>query len=285
MDNINNNNNMAGNSQSDVDTNSVNTYNSIQPSSPLMDNNVSNINPTPASDTNANTGSTDSSLIESLAGTPPVVESNAPVEEFPQQESSNTVPSATLTPDSSVETVDTSSNLAENLAGTPPVVESNAPVEQFPQQEPVSQAVNNDISSPEPAGMPSFGSIPVMGESVTSSPVSEQPVVTETSMQSTTSEQPTESSFDMSTPLSQPAAPVSPDTFPESPSNFTSSTPSEPVSEAPSTPAFNETEIVNTLGSEKKEKEGGNTVVIILIIVIVALLIAVGYFAYKVFLA
>lgn len=229
MDNINNNNNMAGNSQSDVDTNSVNTYNSIQPSSPLMDNNVSNINPTPASDTNANTGSTDSSLIE-------------------------------------------------NLAGTPPVTESNAPVEQFPQQESVSQAVNNDIASSEPAGMPSFGSIPVMGESVTSSPVPEQPVEPPSS---------TESSFDMSTPLSQPAAsaPVSPDTFPESPSNLTSSTPSEPVSEAPSTPAFNETEIVNTLGNEKKEKEGGNTVVIILIIVIVALLIAVGYFAYKVFLA
>ena len=229
MDNINNNNNMAGNSQSDVDTNSVNTYNSIQPSSPLMDNNISNINPTPASDTNANTGSTDSSLIE-------------------------------------------------NLAGTPPVTESNAPVEQFPQQESVSQAVNNDIASSEPAGMPSFGSIPVMGESVTSSPVPEQPVEPPSS---------TESSFDMSTPLSQPAAsaPVSPDTFPESPSNLTSSTPSEPVSEAPSTPAFNETEIVNTLGNEKKEKEGGNTVVIILIIVIVALLIAVGYFAYKVFLA
>jgi len=229
VDNINNNNNMAGNSQSDVDTNSVNTYNSIQPSSPLMDNNVSNINPTPASDTNANTGSTDSSLIE-------------------------------------------------NLAGTPPVTESNAPVEQFPQQESVSQAVNNDIASSEPAGMPSFGSIPVMGESVTSSPVPEQPVEPPSS---------TESSFDMSTPLSQPAAsaPVSPDTFPESPSNLTSSTPSEPVSEAPSTPAFNETEIVNTLGNEKKEKESGNTVVIILIIVIVALLIAVGYFAYKVFLA
>jgi len=104
---------MAGSSQSDVDTNSVNTYNSIQPSSPLMDNNISNINPTPASDTNANTGSTDSSLIENLAGTPPVTESNAPVEEFPQQEPSNTVPGATLTPDSSVETVDTSSNLAE----------------------------------------------------------------------------------------------------------------------------------------------------------------------------
>ena len=238
MDNINNNNNMAGSSQSDVDTNSVNTYNSIQPSSPLMDNNISNINPTPASDTNANTGSTDSSLIE-------------------------------------------------NLAGTPPVTESNAPVEQFPQQESVSQAVNNDIASSEPAGMPSFGSIPVMGESVTSSPVPEQPVVTEPSMQSPTSDQPAESSFDMSTPLSQPAAsaPVSPDTFPESPSNLTSSTPSEPISEAPSTPAFNETEIVNTLGNEKKEKEGGNTVVIILIIVIVALLIAVGYFAYKVFLA
>ena len=229
MDNINNNNNMAGSSQSDVDTNSVNAYNSIQPSSPLMDNNISNINPTPASDTNANTGSTDSSLIE-------------------------------------------------NLAGTPPVTESNAPVEQFPQQESVSQAVNNDIASSEPAGMPSFGSIPVMGESVTSSPVPEQPVEPPSS---------TESSFDMSTPLSQPAAsaPVSPDTFPESPSNLTSSTPSEPVSEAPSTPAFNETEIVNTLGNEKKEKEGGNTVVIILIIVIVALLIAVGYFAYKVFFA
>ena len=220
---------MAGNSQSDVDTNSVNTYNSMQPSSPLMDNNVSNVNSTPASDTNVKTEGTDSSLIE-------------------------------------------------NLAGTPPVVESNAPVEQFPQQESVSQAVNNDIASSEPAGMPSFGSIPVMGESVTSSPVPEQPVEPPSS---------TESSFDMSTPLSQPAAsaPVSPDTFPESPSNLTSSTPSEPVSEAPSTPAFNETEIVNTLGNEKKEKEGGNTVVIILIIVIVALLIAVGYFAYKVFLA
>ncbi len=271
MDNINNNNNMAGNSQSDVDT-----YNSIQPSSQLMDNNVSNMNSTPASDDNVKTESTDSSLIENLAGTPPVTESNAPVEEFPQQEPSNTVPGATLTPDSSVETIDTSSNLGENLAGTSPVVESNAPVEQFPQQEPVSQVVNNDTSSPEPAGMPSFGSIPVMGESVTSSPVPEQPVEPPSS---------TESSFDMSTPLSQPAAPVSPDTFPESPSNFTSSTPSEPVSEAPSTPAFNETEIVNTLGNEKKEKEGGNTVVIILIIVIVALLIAVGYFAYKVFLA
>jgi len=216
---------MAGNSQSDVDTNSVNTYNSMQLSSPLMDNNVSNVNSTPASDTNVKTENTDSSLIENLAGTPPVVESNAPVEQFPQQESSDTVP-------------------------------------------PVS------------AEMPSFGSIPVMGEPVASSPVSEQAVATETSMQSPTLEQPAESSFDMSTPLSQPVASTS-----VSQSNFSPNTPSEPVAETPSTPAFNETEIVNTLGNEKKEKEGGNTVVIILIIVIVALLIAVGYFAYKVFLA
>lgn len=274
MDNINNNNNMAGNSQSDVDT-----YNSIQPSSQLMDNNVSNMNSTPASDDNVKTESTDSSLIENLAGAPSVVESNAPVEQFPQQEPSDTLLNGTSISDGRVGTADVTPNLAENLAGTSPVVESYASVEQFPQLE------SANTVSPEFAGIPSFGSIPVMGEPVTSSPVSEQPVGTETSMQSTTSEQPTESSFDMSTPLSQPAAPVSPDTFPESPSNFTSSTPSEPVSEAPSTPAFNETEIVNTLGSEKKEKEGGNTVVIILIIVIVALLIAVGYFAYKVFLA
>ena len=267
MDNINNNNNMAGNSQSDVDT-----YNSIQPSSQLMDNNVSNMNSTPASDDNVKTESTDSSLIENLAGAPSVVESNAPVEQFPQQEPSDTLLNGTSISDGRVGTADVTPNLAENLAGTSPVVESYASVEQFPQLE------SANTVSPEFAGMPSFGSIPVMGESVTSSPVPEQPVEPPSS---------TESSFDMSTPLSQPAAsaPVSPDTFPESPSNLTSSTPSEPVSEAPSTPAFNETEIVNTLGNEKKEKEGGNTVVIILIIVIVALLIAVGYFAYKVFLA
>jgi len=128
--------------------------------------------------------------------------------------------------------------------------------------------------------MPSFGSIPVMVESVTSSPLSEQPIATDTSMQSPTLEQPAESSFDMSTPLSQPVASTS-----ASQSNFSPNTPSEPIAETPSTPAFNETEIVNTLGNEKKEKGSGNTVVIILIIVIVALLIAVGYFAYKVFFA
>jgi len=260
VDNINNNNNMAGNSQSDVDT-----YNSIQPSSQLMDNNVSNMNSTPASDDNVKTESTDSSLIENLAGAPSVVESNAPVEQFPQQEPSDTLLNGTSISDGRVGTADVTPNLAENLAGTPPVVESNAPVEQFPQQESVSQAVNNDIASSEPAGIPSFGSIPVMGEPVTSSPVSEQPVGTEASMY---------------TPLSSPVASTS-----VSQSNFSPVTSSEPIAETPSAPAFNETEIVNTLGNEKKEKESGNAVLIILIIVIVALLIAVGYFAYKVFFA
>lgn len=276
MDNINNNNNMAGNSQNDVNTNSVNTYNSMQPSSPLMDNSFSNVNSTSASDTNVKTEGTDSSLIENLAGTPPVVESNAPVEHFPQQESSDTMPNVASTFDnhSSLGTADKTPNLAENLVATPPVVESNTPVQHFSQQE------SNNTVSPESAGMPSFGSIPVMGESVTSSPLSEQPIATDTSMQSPTLEQPAESSFDMSTPLSQPVASTS-----ASQSNFSPNTPSEPIAETPSTPAFNETEIVNTLGNEKKEKGSGNTVVIILIIVIVALLIAVGYFAYKVFFA
>ncbi len=254
MDNINNNNNMAGNSQSDVDT-----YNSIQPSSQLMDNNVSNMNSTPASDDNVKTESTDSSLIENLAGAPSVVESNAPVEQFPQQEPSDTLLNGTSISDGRVGTADVTPNLAENLAGTSPVVESYASVEQFPQLE------SANTVSPEFAGMPSFGSIPVMGEPVTSSPVSEQPVGTEASMY---------------TPLSSPVASTS-----VSQSNFSPVTSSEPIAETPSAPAFNETEIVNTLGNEKKEKESGNAVLIILIIVIVALLIAVGYFAYKVFFA
>ena len=254
MDNINNNNNVAGNSQSDVDT-----YNSIQPSSQLMDNNVSNMNSTPASDDNVKTESTDSSLIENLAGAPSVVESNAPVEQFPQQEPSDTLLNGTSISDGRVGTADVTPNLAENLAGTSPVVESYASVEQFPQLE------SANTVSPEFAGMPSFGSIPVMGEPVTSSPVSEQPVGTEASMY---------------TPLSSPVASTS-----VSQSNFSPVTSSEPIAETPSAPAFNETEIVNTLGNEKKEKESGNAVLIILIIVIVALLIAVGYFAYKVFFA
>ncbi len=254
MDNINNNNNMAGNSQSDVDT-----YNSIQPSSQLMDNNVSNMNSTPASDDNVKTESTDSSLIENLAGAPSVVESNAPVEQFPQQEPSDTLLNGTSISDGRVGTADVTPNLAENLAGTSPVVESYASVEQFPQLE------SANTVSPEFAGIPSFGSIPVMGEPVTSSPVSEQPVGTEASMY---------------TPLSSPVASTS-----VSQSNFSPVTSSEPIAETPSAPAFNETEIVNTLGNEKKEKESGNAVLIILIIVIVALLIAVGYFAYKVFFA
>ena len=254
MDNINNNNNVAGNSQSDVDT-----YNSIQPSSQLMDNNVSNMNSTPASDDNVKTESTDSSLIENLAGAPSVVESNAPVEQFPQQEPSDTLLNGTSISDGRVGTADVTPNLAENLAGTSPVVESYASVEQFPQLE------SANTVSPEFAGIPSFGSIPVMGEPVTSSPVSEQPVGTEASMY---------------TPLSSPVASTS-----VSQSNFSPVTSSEPIAETPSAPAFNETEIVNTLGNEKKEKESGNAVLIILIIVIVALLIAVGYFAYKVFFA
>ena len=254
MDNINNNNNMADNSQSDVDT-----YNSIQPSSQLMDNNVSNMNSTPASDDNVKTESTDSSLIENLAGAPSVVESNAPVEQFPQQEPSDTLLNGTSISDGRVGTADVTPNLAENLAGTSPVVESYASVEQFPQLE------SANTVSPEFAGIPSFGSIPVMGEPVTSSPVSEQPVGTEASMY---------------TPLSSPVASTS-----VSQSNFSPVTSSEPIAETPSAPAFNETEIVNTLGNEKKEKESGNAVLIILIIVIVALLIAVGYFAYKVFFA
>ncbi len=254
MDNINNNNNMAGNSQSDVDT-----YNSIQPSSQLMDNNVSNMNSTPASGDNVKTESTDSSLIENLAGAPSVVESNAPVEQFPQQEPSDTLLNGTSISDGRVGTADVTPNLAENLAGTSPVVESYASVEQFPQLE------SANTVSPEFAGIPSFGSIPVMGEPVTSSPVSEQPVGTEASMY---------------TPLSSPVASTS-----VSQSNFSPVTSSEPIAETPSAPAFNETEIVNTLGNEKKEKESGNAVLIILIIVIVALLIAVGYFAYKVFFA
>ncbi|HRX43791.1 MAG TPA: hypothetical protein P5059_00880, partial [Candidatus Dojkabacteria bacterium] len=51
-------------------------------------------------------------------------------------------------------------------------------------------------------------------------------------------------------------------------------------------PAFQDTEVVNTLSEEKGDKgKGGTAVVIVLIVVIVALLITIGYFAYKIFFA
>ena len=51
-------------------------------------------------------------------------------------------------------------------------------------------------------------------------------------------------------------------------------------------PAFQDTEVVNTLSEEKGKKgKGGTAVVIVLIVVIVALLITIGYFAYKIFFA
>lgn len=280
---------MADGSQSDVNTDSVNTYNSIQPSSPLMeDANPVGINQTSDGKTQ------DVSDIH--------MDTNA----------ANYIPS-------------TDANLVEDLAGTPPLPESNAPVEEFPKQEPLESVVqsaqgnDNNVgtdSTLESQSMPSFGSIPVMGESVASSSVASQTQSSPESIQSPSAEQnvteasPVSPSPDMSTPLSQPissafesqaasiesapsfgSAAVSPlqsaETQPvESAASSESelTLPSQPM-ETSATPAFSETEIVNTLDNGKEEKKGGNAVVIILIVIIVALLLAVGYFAYKVFLA
>ena len=271
MDNINNN-NIADSNQSNVNTNPVNTYNSMQPSSPLMGN--TNVNGTEPND----------NMVEDLSATPSVASSSTPVEELPSQE-----PISDIQNISAVSGSEYNTNVVEDLSGVEPVAPIDTPVDGLPSQEPISQTVSNNVQdiSGQPQ-MPSFGSIPVMGESISSSFVPEQPSLTQEAVQT--------NSIDMSAPLSQPISStletsnISEQSVPsfgsavqQPQAELSANSSMQTSTETPSAPAFSETEIINTFGSEKNEKKGGNTVVVILIVVIVVLLLAIGYFAYKVF--
>jgi len=270
----NNNNNIADSNQSDVNTDSVNTYNSIQPSSPLVNN------------INGNGTESDDSVVENLSGIEPVVTSSTSAEELLSQEPVSQTAQNNIQDVSAVGGTGFDANVVEDLSGVQPTTLSGTSAEELPSQEPVSQTIQSDVQniSTEPQ-MPSFGSIPVMGESVASSFVSEQQ-----SVQST-------DTIDMSAPLSQPissnleilnnkeeqSVPSFEPAVQQPQAELSANSSTQTPMETPSIPAFNESEIINTLGNEKSEKKGGNAVVIILIIVIVALLLAIGYFAYKVF--
>lgn len=190
-------------------------------------------------------------------------------------------------------------NVVDELSGMPPVAPSNAPVEEFLSEQTDNQNVQSQIQDASAIQqIPSFENTPLNEESVTQSPVSDTPSLVQESVQSSIPEKQPEVSVDMSASLSKPISTASESLNPveqpvpsfEPANQQSQATLSEneflqPSIETPSVPAFNESEIVNTLGNEESKKKGGNAIVIVLIIVIIALLIAIGYFAYKVFFA
>ena len=209
MDNVNNNTGM-GDTQNTNQTPNVNTYNSMQP---VTD------------------------LVNDLSGMPDVKDDNRPVEEFPNQINTDSVLGNTTAP----------------LDSVPPV-----------NQSPVSDLGvfnTSQVSTTEtPVSIPTEMAVPTM----------ETPVSMPTEMSAPTMETPVSTPTEMPLPtqdLSQPFEQFS--TSPETPM-----------------PAFQDTEVVNTLTNEKDDKgKGGTAVVIVLIVVIVALLVTIGYFAYKIFFA
>jgi len=209
VDNVNNNTGM-GDTQNTNQTPNVNTYNSMQP---VTD------------------------LVNDLSGMPDVKDDNRPVEEFPNQINTDSVLGNTTAP----------------LDSVPPV-----------NQSPVSDLGvfnTSQVSTTEtPVSIPTEMAVPTM----------ETPVSMPTEMSAPTMETPVSTPTEMPLPtqdLSQPFEQFS--TSPETPM-----------------PAFQDTEVVNTLTNEKDDKgKGGTAVVIVLIVVIVALLVTIGYFAYKIFFA
>lgn len=304
-------------------------------------NDFNSVSQTPVADT--------PNLVEDLSGMPAVRQSNAPVEEFPQQQASsmdipaidNTQPNfdTMQTPqvDNSFQSVP---NMMEQVPNTPSVMESTPVQEQFTPS-PMSEIDVAKVDSTQPvvqtpsvpmegvdSQAPSFGGTPVMTESTlpeglptdtaiptvetSSSPV--QPTMdTSSNLESLMPQGEQISDISQPQPLSEvPTAPevsvAEPEAVIPAPLPTVETTPvdiplentpvaqpesspvdlSQPMPEfAPdqqtAMPAFNESEIVNTLGDEKKDGKGGTVVVIVLIVVIVALLAAIGYFFFKIF--
>lgn len=246
MDDINNNTGI-GDTQNTNPTQSANDYNSMQPVTDLVDN---------------------------LSGMPAAKDENKPVEEFPNQATSNPIVEDTTPSLDAVQPVVQSPIPDLGVFNTntiqTPMMETSEPV----QPTEVSPSMDTTTS------IPSFDSTtPEVTPTETQAPYMEAPVEMpslDTSLPEeipnsfSSTESPSVSSIDsvlpsqdLSQPLEQFSAPI----------------------ETPM-PAFQDTEVVNTLTDEKGEKGKGSTaVVIVLIVVIVALLITIGYFAYKIFFA
>ena len=233
MDDINNNVGMGGTqNNSTVPTN--NDYNSMQPISDLVDN---------------------------LSGMPASAVDNRPVEEFPNQATSN--PPVDMTTAASMPTMETPVIPTEMPTPTmeTPVIPTEMPAPTM--ETPVSMPTEMSAPTMETPVIPTEMPAPTM-ETPVSMPT-EMPMPTMETPETTPDEMPLPTQ-DLSQPLEQFSTPVE-----------------------TSMPAFQDSEVVNTLSEEKGEKgekgKGGTAVVIVLIVVIVALLITIGYFAYKIFFA
>ena len=192
------------------------------------------------------------------------------------------------------------SDLVDNLSGMPASPESNKPVEEFPNQ--TTSEASFDMTTP--VTMPTQIPTPTMETPVSiptemPAPTMETPVIP-TEIPAPTMETPISMPTEMpaptmETPVSMPTEMPAPtmDTSPTAPMDMPVpaqdlSQPLEQFSTPVETPmpAFQDTEVVNTLSEKKGDKgKGGTAVVIVLIVVIVALLITIGYFAYKIFFA
>ena len=164
-------------------------------------------------------------------------------------------------------------DLVNDLSGMPDVKDDNRPVEEFPNQIDSSQPL---AQSP----IPDLGVFNTIQPPVVETPVSmptEMPMPT----METTASMPTEMPAPtMETPVSTPTEMPLPTQDLSQPFEQFSTSPETPM------PAFQDTEVVNTLTNEKGDKgKGGTAVIIVLIVVIVALLVTIGYFAYKIFFA
>lgn len=251
MDNINN--NTVGDNQNNGMGQVTNDVNNS--STPVQSNDYNSMQPTPspiiADD-----------MVGSLTGMPTPEVSNAPIGVQPTQEST---PPIMETP--------VEENVTPPFESSPASVDTTTPA---PMEEvtPLAESVAETT--------PSFGSIPVMNESVSTTPIEEStPVVETTSVVDSTP------AFEMPSSESMPSETITPE---ETPTEMGAQSLSQPLpSFAPSAdtpmPATQGEEVVSNLEENKEVKsgKGGTAVVIVLIIVIVALLATIGYFAFKIF--
>ena len=226
----------------------------VMPSQPMMDTPVppidGGIQPQPMVDTQMNSMVQPESVVDT-----PIVSSDITQNQMP--------PFATpAEPMNAMPPIDMSAPLAQSFSQADPmnsVMPQSDPMVQ-PTEVPMPQfeatnTIPETLPSMDPqTPMPPIDTLPTMSAEPVVPPVA--------SMEGVTSAQSAFPSQDLSEPMPSFSTP----------------------SESPM-PAFNESEIVNTLGDSKDEGKGGTVVVIILIVVIIALLATIGYFAYKIFLS
>ncbi len=275
MDNINN--NTVGDNQSNgmgLGNNDVNNG-----STPVQANDYNSMQPTPSPVISDD-------LVGSLTGMPTPEVGNAPIGVQPVQESTPPVEQAPLEENM---TTPFGSSPASFDTATPTAMDTVTPTP-MDTVTPTPMDTVTPLSVPVIESTPSFGSTPVMDESVSATPIEASTPVVET--------QPMEESVPVETSPVVDSSPAfetpSPEAMPTPESIPTEEMGTQSLSEplpsfVPPTdtpmPVTQGEEVVSNLNESKEVKsgKGGTAVIIVLIIVIVALLGTIGFFAFKIF--